>query len=268
VWVLAGLLGLVRTVQTSFDAECSEDVGPSATVRFQHGLLKKTESQRRLIEKGAVEMMWQTIWKTLMTKLGSFNLASAEVSMVLLKEILENNLVDSKLVHDSQSSLWKLSLFNEPAKCGVPSIEFLISLVRRHDIKDDWNSSEMTSGIASQPFNDSDLKQSTRRGKLIEWLLLSLSGDIANTRLAKHIPRSISPNLIVSAVIALLRPGSLPHKDFNDQRECGLYRKSVVDNSSIFSRAACLPSLAQLERISGIRLTSLTGALWLTFRSI
>jgi hypothetical protein len=226
-WTLAALIGLVKTVLTTYAAgepEPALDLGLCGLADNHRAPLKKTESQRRLVDRNAVGMLWQSVWETLVRRIAHYNSGSVELALALMKEILDHDLVDAKLVRESQGELWKASLFNEPSKCGIAGIEFVISFLRRHEIKDtavEWGGAEVARGLKKRRYGDSsssDLSsaskdsngQITQRERLVEWLLLSLNRDTINVRLSKNMLKPISPYLISTAVVALIRPGPPP----------------------------------------------------------
>ncbi len=244
----------MKTVQTTYAGDLTLESTVPELGLLERAPLKKTESQRRLVDRGAVGMLWQGVWETLVRKMAYYNSGSVELALALMKEILDHDLVDAKLVGESQGELWKASLFNEPAKCGIAAIEFVISFLRRHEIKDaaaEWGGhAEVARGLKKRRYGDPSTDptgakdnngQITQRERLVEWLLLSLNRDTINVRLSKNMLKPISPYLIASAVIALIRPGPSPAiKDPFDEEEDA---RSSSQESHPFRRSVAAASL-------------------------
>ncbi|KAL6075751.1 non-specific serine/threonine protein kinase [Balamuthia mandrillaris] len=204
------------------DAEHSasaQSSGKRDSISSSSASLTKKDSQQEILERVQLARRWQAIWNLILGKLVFYSHTNTELALSLLKAIIANELLDAKVIAQSQNALWKLNLFQDKSRCTKAALKFLITFIRKHEIRDEMNT------FTGVPTDSKDRRHLSRREKLLEWIMTSLSDfsgqfqsssqqSLLNSSPAitrKHTtfqnPSTDHHNLVATALLALIRSG-------------------------------------------------------------
>lgn len=89
------------------------------------------------ISKTTLSETWVPIWNTIIKKL-SYNIPHiVDKGLLLLKSIIDCDLIENSILVASQDSLWKLPQFSDPSRIQSQSLELLVSFMQKYELQED-----------------------------------------------------------------------------------------------------------------------------------
>ncbi len=127
--------------------------------------------------------IYSSVWSTLLRKLSYFAIpAVLERGLVLLRSIIQLDLLDNQILALSQERIWKLPFFDDGARLTTASVEFLLGFMQKYSIQEDGTNNKNNNNTTN-----------SRRERLLHWLFAYLNNKShVSSSSNSIIPSSIS----------------------------------------------------------------------------
>jgi hypothetical protein len=146
-WIIQCLLQLANVTPEFVAVESDSD---------DSSKLKIVDSKNTKMSAKEVNKLWEPIWNLLLKKLSYFHPSVLEKGLLVLKSMIQNDIVDNTIVKASQDRMWKLSVFDDPTKLTACALEFLLAFIQKYEPHEE-----------TQTIKDNNNVSQTRREKLI-----------------------------------------------------------------------------------------------------